>query len=77
MDYLNIFLIICCCTFISRVAEAEKRRGWLWGSISLVLTLLLGKVIESSILVFVSSIIVSYITMFVANLLRTKPKCNW
>ena len=77
MDYTHVFIIICVCSFMYRIAEAEKRRGWLWGAIGLIWSLLLGNFINSLLLFFVSSFLLSYLTMFLANVLNDRPRRDW
>ncbi len=72
MDYLTILLMVCGCTFMYRVAELEKRRGWMWAGVTLIMLLLASKLIESRFIVFVVGVVVSFLTMFLANIFCKK-----
>ncbi len=72
--YIGIFLIICAAVFMYRVAQYEKRRGWLWGSLTAIIIVLLSQVILSTYLPAVAGVILAYMLMMVANIYKPVNK---
>ncbi len=72
--YIGIFLIICAAVFMYRVAQYEQRRGWLWGSVTALIIVLLSQVILSTYLPALLGAILAYMLMMAANIYRPVKK---
>ena len=72
--YIGVFLIICASVFMYRVAEYEKRRGWLWASLTAVTTVLLYQVMLSTYVPPIAAVIASFILMTLANIYKPVSK---
>ena len=72
--YIGIFLIICAAVLMFRVAQYEKRRGWLWGSLTALIIMLLSQVILSTYLPSLVGVILAYMIMMAANIYRPVNK---
>ncbi len=65
--YLSLFVTFCVCTFMYRAADLGKRRGWLWGLITLLWVISLQQIFGDSLLIVFTGFFGSFITMTVAN----------
>jgi MFS-type transporter involved in bile tolerance (Atg22 family) len=72
--YIQIFLIICMATCMHRIAEREKRRGWLWASITGIVIVLLGQLLQSAYAPSIAGFIVCFILMTLANIYKPVNK---
>ncbi len=70
MDYMALFLMICAASLMGKIAEYEKRRGWLWGLITVGLAVLLSSLIASKIVFFLATVLTAYCSMFVLKILE-------
>lgn len=57
-----------------RVAQYEKRRGWLWGSLTAMVIVLLSQVILSTYLPSLVGVILAYMLMLAANIYKPVKK---
>lgn len=61
-------------TLMYRVAEEERRRGWLWGSTTAIIISLLYQVMSSTYLPPFVGLIVAFLLMTVANIYKPADK---
>jgi hypothetical protein len=67
--YMSIFLIICMSTLLHRIAEREKRRGWLWAAMTaIVMIVLLFKVGLSGAMGAIVGFVLMFALMTIANI---------
>ncbi len=38
--YMNVFVIVCACLFVTRVAAYERQTEWVWGLLTIGISLL-------------------------------------
>ena len=70
--YFKLFLIICACTFMYRVAEYERKKGWLWGLFTCMLCVVLLQLTSSDVLMFLGAVLTSYFTMMIIKMYASK-----
>jgi len=66
---VGFYLMIAAAIVMYKIAEADKRRGWLWAGISLSVIMLLGRYIGLSVSAVFIGFFVTLFGMFVANML--------
>lgn len=57
-----------------RVAEFEKRSGWIWGGVGALWMFGVTRVLEPGLLALLAGFGGAFATMFLANLLRKAPE---
>lgn len=73
--YMSIFLIICISTLMYRIAEKEKRRGWLWAAMTtLLIIMLLFKLGMSGGLAAIAGFLLMFVLMTLANVYKPVNK---
>ena len=68
--YFQLFILIGLSVFMYRVAEFEKRRGWLWGGITAAWCLFMGQYFAPGFVYLLICLFCSYGTMVVANIIK-------
>ncbi|MCG8506978.1 MAG: hypothetical protein MI755_20405 [Sphingomonadales bacterium] len=61
-------------TFMYRVAELEKRRGWLWAGICAVVIVTIGQWLSSTYLSSFGGATVTFMMMTIANVIKPVNK---
>ena len=74
MSYIPYFILFCMCVLMYRIAEFEKRRGWLWGLITLVIIVVLGQAIRSAYLSAFIGMAIAFCTMIAMNIVKPVKK---
>ena len=65
--YLSLFVTFCVCTFMYRAADSGKRRGWLWGVLTLLWVVSLQQLFGEGLLIVFAGFLGSFTTMTIAN----------
>lgn len=73
MDYSILLIIICSSIFMYRVAEFDKKNGWIWGFGATSISAVYAQWISSAIGLLILTIITSLILMTIANSFK-KPR---
>jgi hypothetical protein len=68
----GFYAMVVASILIARVAEAEKRRGWLWAGINCCISVILGKYFGLDVLMAVGGFLLTFFIMFFANILFPK-----
>lgn len=68
--YLNLFVTFCVCTFMYRVADSGKRRGWLWGIITLLWVVSVQQLFGDGLMILFAGFLGSFISMTIANFVK-------
>jgi hypothetical protein len=71
---MAIFLIICMSTLMYRVAEREKRRGWLWSAMTTIVMLLLYQMNFATYATAIAGLLLMFVLMTLANIYRPVNK---
>lgn len=70
MPLLLILFSVC----IYRVAELDRRRGWLWAAINVIVTVLISQLIVSAYFSSVAGLLLSFALMTAANIYKPVKK---
>ena len=72
----GFYLMVVMSILMYRVAEADKRRGWIWSGVNLCVTMGLGKFYGLGVMMVIGGFILTFVIMFVVNLLGPKNPGN-
>ena len=68
----GFYAMVAASILIARIAETEKRRGWLWAGINFCISAILGKYFGLDVLIAAGGFLVTFFIMFFANVLFPK-----
>lgn len=69
---VGFYLMIATAIIMYKIAESDKRRGWLWFGITLCVTMVLGKVTGLGIPSVFMGFFITFVAMFISNM-RSMP----
>lgn len=55
-----------------KVAEADKKRGWLWAGINLCVSMILGKYFGLDVVLAAGAFLITFVAMFLSNILSPR-----
>ena len=67
--YIRVLLIACVAVFIYRIAEHEKRRGWLWAGLSVLCVFFLYENTVSLFIPPIVGLVIVFALMTLANVI--------
>ena len=68
----GFYAMVAASILIARVAETEKRRGWLWAGINFCISMMLGKYFGLDALMAAGGFLLTFFIMFCVNVLFPK-----
>jgi hypothetical protein len=69
---IGFYLMIAMSIIAYQIAEADKKRGWLWSGINLCVTMLLGRFFGLSLLIAILGLVVTFLIMLTSNIFAQK-----
>lgn len=68
----GLYAMVAASILIFKIAEADKKRGWLWAGINLCVSMLLGKYFGLDTLLAVGAFLMTLMIMFLSNIIFPK-----
>ncbi len=72
--YVQVLLIACVAVFMYRIAEHEKRRGWLWAGLSVLCVFALYQAMASLLIPPIGGLVIVFVLMTLANAFKPVNK---
>jgi hypothetical protein len=64
---IGFYLMVAAAVVMYKIAEADKRRGWLWSGIVVCIIMLLGKFTDVGLAGVLIGFCLGFLAMFIAN----------
>lgn len=68
----GFYAMVAASILIFNIAEADKKRGWLWAGVNVCIAMLCGRYLGLSILVVVGTFLITFIVMLLSNIIFPK-----
>lgn len=68
----GLYAMVVASILIFKIAEADKKRGWLWASINLCVSMVMGKFFGLDTYIAAGAFLVTFVAMFISNILFPK-----
>jgi len=68
----GFYLMIAASILMYRVAEADKKTGWIWSGVNLCITMAVGKLYGLTVIIVTLGFVLTFLAMFVFNILFPK-----
>ncbi len=65
----GFYAMVCASILIFKVAEADKKRGWLWAGINLCISAILGQHFGLDVYMAAGAFLISFFVMFLSNII--------
>jgi hypothetical protein len=64
---IGFYLMVAAAVVMYKIAEADKRRGWLWSGIVVCIIMLLGEFTDVGLVGILIGFCLAFLAMFIAN----------
>jgi hypothetical protein len=68
----GFYAMVVATILIAKVAEADKRRGWLWAGVNLCISMLSGRYLGLDVFMVADAFLITFSIMFLSNILFPK-----
>ncbi|GGY81660.1 hypothetical protein GCM10011613_27920 [Cellvibrio zantedeschiae] len=68
----GIYAMVFASILMFKVAEADKKRGWLWAGINLCVSMIMGKFFGLDTYIAAGAFVITFLAMFISNIVFPK-----